>query len=109
MSGMDSAIQAVLLQAQALNEIAASIPAVLPGAASAPFSIVSTATITIAFPAATGVSDSNCTSTSKIFLQPTNASAAAIAAYVDNIADGSFVIHHPGSVTGETFSYLIID
>lgn len=109
MSGMAAAIQAVLLQAQALNTIADNIPATLPIPVPA-FEVASAGSVALdnVLPTTT-VTDAACTTLSKIFLTPTDGSAAASVVYVDIIANGSFTIENPAVAVGCTLFYLIVN
>jgi hypothetical protein len=107
MSGMDAAIQAVLLQAQALNQIAANIPAVLPGPT---FTASSAGSCTLSnVNPQTTITDATCLTTSKIFLTPTSGAAGAAVVSISLVSNGSFEVDNPGLAVGCTFFYLIVN
>jgi len=106
MSGMQTAIQTVLLHAQALNEIANNLPSTLPTTAPA------TGSVTLpAGPSSYIVTNANCTATSKVFTQARSSEAAAIASqvYIDVISSGSFSFSLPSANAGTaTYDYIIV-
>lgn len=106
---MAAAIQAVLLQAQALNAIAANVPATLPIPVPA-FEVVSAGTCALdnVLPQTT-IADAACLATSKIFLTPTSGAAGAAVTSISLVSNGSFEVDNPAVAVGCTFFYLIVN
>lgn len=61
----------------------------------------------------TTVTDSNVFASSKIYLTPTSANAAAdvgsaTGVYISSVSDGSFIITHPNNANSDkTFNYIV--
>jgi len=57
----------------------------------------------------TTVSDSNCTSSSKVLITATSSGFAALTGvYVSAVASGSFTVTHSNAAGTETFDYIIV-